>query len=490
MKVMLLFPPQGFTSKDVMPHIGLAYLAAVLEENDIQVEILDAQVERLSWKGLEKKYLQSKPDIVGITSLTEMRFQSFKAAKIAKKTLPRSIVIMGGPHASLAAYDTLLNVPSVDTIVRGEGEYTLLETCKVLEDNEDLKSVNGISYREDGEIIHNDHRSLIKNLDTLPFPAYHLLPIEKYNFKLDVPDVGKLPALNVITSRGCPIGCAFCATSKMLGKKWRARSPSNVLDELEYLIKTYGIKAIWFYDDTFTMNKKRVMEICDGIIGKGLNIKFTCSIRVDTVDKELLRKMKEAGCYSIFYGVESGSQRILDEIIEKRISIEQIKKVSNWLNELGILNNPSYIASLPDETNEELNKTINLMHELGGKASFSFLKIYPGTRVEEIAKEKGVLPEDFSWAKKSDMHKIFSLPSVQGDAPIFIDKLSLEELVKIGIEWAESPESYEYSLFNRAFKSLKEIRSMDDLKRILIIGKVYTKYKYSNIIKFATQRRK
>jgi anaerobic magnesium-protoporphyrin IX monomethyl ester cyclase len=134
MKVMLLFPPQGFTSKDVMPHIGLAYLAAVLEENDIQVEILDAQVE-----GLEKKYLQSKPDIVGITSLTEMRFQSFKAAKIAKKTLPRSIVIMGGPHASLAAYDTLLNVPSVDTIVRGEGEYTLLETCKVLEDNEDLK---------------------------------------------------------------------------------------------------------------------------------------------------------------------------------------------------------------------------------------------------------------------------------------------------------------------------------------------------------------
>jgi len=489
MKVMLVFPPRGFTSKNAMPHLGLAYLAAVLEENDIQVEILDAQVERLSWKDLKKKYLQSKPDIVGISSLTEMRFESFKSAQIAKKSLPESIVIMGGPHASLSAHDTLLNVPSVDIIVRGEGEYTLLETCKTFENNENLESVKGISYRENGkEIIHNDSRPLIKNLDTLPFPAYHLLPIEKYNFKLNVPGVGKLSALNVITSRGCPIGCAFCATSKMLGKKWRARSPSNVLDELEYLIETYGIKAIWFSDDIFTMNKKRVMEICDGIINKGLYIKFTCSIRVDTVDKELLSKMKEAGCYSIFYGVESGSQRILDEIIEKKISIEQIKKVSNWLNELEILNNPSYIASFPDETNEELDKTINLMHELGGKASFSFLKIYPGTRIEEIAKEKGVLPKDFSWAKESDMRKIFSLPSAQGDAPIFIDKLSLEELVKIGIEWAESPESYEYPLFKRAFKTLKEVRSIDDLKRIFIIGKVYIKYKYLDVIKSAAQR--
>jgi radical SAM superfamily enzyme YgiQ (UPF0313 family) len=481
MKVTLVFPPHGFTSKDVMPHLGLAYLAAVLEKNDIEVEILDAQVEGLSWKDLGKKYLQSKSDIVGITSLTEMRFQSFKAAEIAKKTLPGSIVIIGGPHASLATHDTLLNVPSVDIIVRGEGEYTLLETCKALENNEDLKSVKGISYRENVEIIHNDPRPLIKNLDTLPFPAYHLLPIEKYNFKLDVPGVGKLSCLNVITSRGCPIGCAFCATSKMLGKKWRARSPSNVLDELEYLIETYGIKAIWFYDDTFTMNKKRVIDICDGVIDRGLDIKFTCSIRVDTVDKELLSKMKEAGCYSIFYGVESGSQRILDDIIEKKISIEQIKRVSNWLNELEILNNPSYIASLPDETNEEVYETINLMHELGGKASFSFLKIYPGTRIEEIAMSKGILPKDFSWAKKSDMREVFSLHSVQGDAPIFIDKLSLEELVKIGIEWAESEESHEYSLFKRALKSLKEISSIDDLKRLLIFGKVYLKYRASKL---------
>jgi anaerobic magnesium-protoporphyrin IX monomethyl ester cyclase len=242
MNVMLVFPPQGFTSKDVMPHLGLAYLAAVLEKNDIQVEILDAQVEKLSRTDLKKKYLHSKPDIVGITSLTEMRFESFEAAKIAKKSLPESTVIMGGPHASLAAHDTLLNVPSVDIIVRGEGEYTFLETCKTLENKGDLESVKGISYRCDGgEIIHNDHRQLIKNLDILPFPAYHLLSIEKYNFKLNVPHVGKLSALNVITSRGCPIGCAFCATSKMLGKKWRARSPSNVLEELEYLIDTYGI---------------------------------------------------------------------------------------------------------------------------------------------------------------------------------------------------------------------------------------------------------
>ena len=186
MKVLLVYPPRGFNTKDLMPPLGLAYIAAVLEENNIKVEVVDAEVERLSWKALRKRYRESKPDVIGITSLTESRFESFKAAEIAKQTVPDSIVVMGGPHASLTSEDILANVPSVDIIVRGEGEYTMKELCEVLEVDGDLHSVEGISFREKEEIIHTKNRQLIQDLDALPLPARHLFPITKYNFTLKV----------------------------------------------------------------------------------------------------------------------------------------------------------------------------------------------------------------------------------------------------------------------------------------------------------------
>ena len=474
MKVLLVYPPRGFNTKDLMPPLGLAYIAAVLEENNIKVEVVDAEVERLSWKALQKRYKESKPDVIGITSLSESRFKSFKSAEIAKQAIPDSIVLMGGPHASLTAEDTLANIPSVDIVVRGEGEYIVKELCEVLETDGDLHSVDGISFRENGKIIHNKNRQLIQDLDALPLPAHHLFPLDKYNFTLNVPGKGKLPAMNVITSRGCPIGCTFCATSKMLGKRWRARSPSNVIFELEHLIEKYGTKAIFFYDDLFTMNKKRTFELCNLMIERGLDLNYICMTRVDTLDKPLLTKMKESGCYRIHYGVESGSQRILDRIVEKKIKINQVKQVSKWMDELGIIKNAFFIVSFPKETLEDANMTLTLMKELGGEPSLSFLKVYPGTEIERIAREKGVIPADFSWSQESSS-AIFSIPAIQGNVPLFIDKLNWDDLTEIAIRWAEMRK--DYSIFNRVIDIVRNIRSYEDIKRIAIFSKIYFKRK-------------
>lgn len=472
MKVLLIFPPKAFSTKELMPPLSLAYLAAVLERNDIDVAILDALVEANSWRELKRRLLRVKPDIVGVTSLTESRFESFKSAKIAKESLSDSIVVMGGPHVSSCAHDTLLNVPWVDVVVRGEGEITFLELCKNLEHKIGLENVQGLSYRnKDGEIVHNSPRHLIKDLDTLPFPAFHLFPLERYDFKLDVPGEGKLPAINVITSRGCPYGCVFCATSTMYGRRWRARTPSNVVKELIYLSEEYGIRAIFFCDDTFTMNKRRVERICDLMIDQGLGLKWRCEIRVDTVNKSLLKKMKDAGCYEVFYGVESGSQRVLDSVVNKKITIEQVRKVSRWLDDLGMLQNPSYIVSFPDETPEEARQTIELMQELGGKPSLSLLRIYPGTRLEEIARQKGILPRDFSWSKQSNNTTL--LPAIHGSTPIYKENLGWEDIIESAVFWAH--EYKRYPLYKRIPEAFKGIRSFSDLRRLFILLKVYIK---------------
>lgn len=473
MKVLLLFPPKAFNTKDLMPPLSLAYLAANLEHNNIDVEILDALVEDCSWKEMKKRLLEAKPDIVGITSLTESRFESFKSARIANEILPESVVVMGGPHVSFCAHDTLANIPWVDIVVRGEGEITLVEICENLEKESGLNSVLGISYRnKKGEIISNRARPLIEDLNILPFPAFHLFPLEKYNFRLQIPGEGQLPAMNVITSRGCPYGCVFCATSKLYGRKWRARTPENVIKELIHLSENYSVKAINFCDDTFTLDKKRVEQICNLMVNLGLNLKWKCEIRVDTVDKPLLQKMKDSGCYEIFYGVESGSQKILDSVVQKRITLEQVRTVSNWLDEFVILKNPSYIVSFPNEDLAEAHKTLELMQEIGGNPSLSIMRIYPGTKLEEIAHKKGILPKNFSWSKKLD-HDTVSLPAIHGSTPIYKEKLSWEEIMELSMFWAHK--FGRYPLLRRAPKALKTIRSWDDFRNLMVLLKLYLK---------------
>lgn len=480
LKILLIIPPGGYYAErwkkgTLMPSLGICYIASVLEKNGHLVEIIDAHIEGFSFKKLLSQLKNSKPDLVGVTFTTENRFQGFNVIRKIKQALPNTLICAGGPHVSLAAEDTLSNIPELDFIVRGEGEETISELVNTITEKKLLENVKGISYRVGNKIYHNPPRTLIQNLDNIPFPARHLVPWEKYNFILEVPDRGKLQTANLMTSRGCPFNCNFCASSKMWGRTCRTRSVDNILEEIEILRNKYKIEALWIFDDTFTVNKKRVQEFSNKLLERRWNLSWFCEVRVDTVDKELLTLMKKSGCYSIGFGVESGSQRILDEVIGKRIDLEQVREVAKTCKELGIISNPFFIFSHPGETKEDIEKTMDMIRTWPkpSSISLSLLHIYPGTKLEEIAKIKGILPKDFSWTKENDP-RITVLPTAQGNVPIFIDKLSLRELSGYIFQWRER---HGYRILKKIPEVILNIHSIKDLSRYFNILLGYIHYK-------------
>lgn len=475
MKISLIIPPGGYYAErwqkgSLMPSLGICYIASALEKNNHKVEIIDAYVEGLSLKGLLSRLKKSKPELVGVTFTTENRFQGFNAIQKIKKTFPETMTCAGGPHVSLAAEDTLSHITELDFVVRGEGEKTIIDLI-----NSKPENVHGISYRKGNKIYSNPDQPLIPNLDDIPFPAVHLVPWEKYNFRLEVPERGKIRAGNIMTSRGCPFNCNFCASTKVWGRTCRMRSVDNILNEIEILRNRHKIQALWIFDDTFTVNKKRVMEFCNKLLEKNWNISWFCEARVDTVDRELLTLMKKSGCYSIGFGVESGSQRILDEVIGKRINLEQVRETANICKELGIISNPFFIFSHPGETKEDIEKTMEMIRTWPkpSSISLSLLHIYPGTKLEEIAKQKGILPKDFTWTRKNDK-RVTVLPTAQGNVPIFIDKLPLKEISKYIFQWRERQG---YKLWKKLPKIAKNMRSPRDILLYLAILKGYLRYK-------------
>ncbi len=462
-----------------MPSLGVGYLASSLEQEEHQVHIIDAHVEKLSWRRLRERLRKISPSLVGFSFTTENRFEAFRLIEQVKRAFPKVITIAGGPHVTSTATDTLANLPALDLVVRGEGEATMVELAQCLEEEKDYSGVLGLSYRRNGEVKNNSPRLFIEHLDSLPFPAWHLMPWHRYNFIIEVPGRGKVQHANIITSRGCPFSCNFCATPSNWGRRFRARSAENVLQEIKQLVTNYGVKGIWFFDDTFTTNRQRVWDICQGLIDEKLDLSWFSEIRVDTVDKELLQKMKESGCYCVAFGVESGSQRILDQVISKKISLQQVKEVTRWCDEVGIKTNPFFIFSHPEETEEDIEQTMEMMRNWPPNSyiSLSLLHIYPGTRLEATAKEKGILPSDFSWAKK-DQRGVITLPSAQGNVPIFVDKLSWEFLSRLMFEWAEGQK---YRILRKIPKAIRSIRNYSDFKRYLTMFKVFLKTKFSKI---------
>lgn len=485
MRIVLIIPPGGYYAERwqkgaLMPSLGVGYIASSLEQEEHEVHIIDAHVENLPWRRLEGMLKKISPSVVGFSFTTENRFEAFRLIEQVKKAFPQVTTIAGGPHVTPTATDTLKNISALDLIVRGEGEATMVELGRCLEEGKDYGEVLGLSYRRNGEVKNNPRRHFIENLDSIPFPAWHLMPWYKYNFILEVPEKGKVKHANLITSRGCPFSCNFCATQNSWGRRFRARSPENVLREIRQLVDNYGVKGIWFFDDTFTTNRQRVWDICQGLIEAKLDLSWFCEIRVDTVDKELLQKMKESGCYCVAFGVESGSQRILDEVIGKKISLQQVREVTRWCYELGIKTNPFFIFSHPEETEEDIEQTMEMMRNWPAHSdiSLSLLHIYPGTRLEAAAKEKGLLPADFSWAKK-DQRGVITLPSAQGNVPIFVDKLSWEYLSRLMFEWAEGQR---YRILNKIPRAIRSIRTYSDFKRYMTMFKTFIKVKFHKLL--------
>jgi len=477
MKVTLISPPGGYIAsrweESTLPPLGLGYLAAYLEKHGVECEILDAYALRYSIPDVRKYLSESKPDIVGVTFTTENRFIGFETLRAARSVLPNALTIAGGPHVSMAAEDTLTHIPELDLVARGEGEEILLNVVRQRESGGDYSDIPGLSFRRDGVVVNNQAAGQIKDLDSLPFPARHLLPMKSYHFTADIPGLGKLKALNIMASRGCPFKCSFCASSRMWGEKYRSRSPENVLAEVDELVNKYGAEALWIFDDTFTVGRARTVTICEMLMERFPNLKWFCEVRVDTVDRELLALMKKAGCFCVAFGVESASQRIIDESIGKHISMEQVHQVVEWCHELKLDYNPFMILSHPDETEEEARQSMALVRKWkadGASASMAIMHIYPGTRIESIARERGILPKDFSWASVADLRRVPMLPAAQGDVPIFMDKLSWEFISQCLFEWARLQD---YSVAKRIPKALRSIHSFDDVKRYWSMLKVY-----------------
>lgn len=364
------------------PPLGICYLAAMLEKEGLPVKLLDCAIasEHEVVNGIKWA------DVVGISAPTVLASRALLLAKYAKERA--KIVIVGGPHATLQP-EFFLKSGYVDFVVRGEGEYTLLELLRAIDQLNGLMHTKGISYVKNGKVIHNPERPLIKNLDEIPFPARHLLPLQRYFRYQKLFMGGPSPRLRMITSRGCPFSCIFCA-KEIFGRFYRSRSPCNVVDEMDLLFDRYGVKYIDFVDDIFTINKQRTLELCNEIIRRGLHekISWSCETRVDLVDYQLLVNMRKAGCKEIFFGVESGSQRILNTL-NKGFSVEQIRGAIKAAKRAGLIVNCFLIIGTPSETIQDIELTKNLIFTT--KPDYIGVSIFtplPGTRAFEMLKDK------------------------------------------------------------------------------------------------------
>lgn len=382
MKVLLINPKSGI-EKPMMP-LGIGYLAAFLLKNNIDVDIIDASAEDISYEKLVNKTLEIKPDLVGISMLTPTFQSSKKTIEMIKEKLPDVKIVVGGPHASALPQEVMNEIPEIDFLVCKEGEHTSLELVNAIKNNGDLSKIKGLVYRDKGKIMQNPPRAVIEDLDTIPFPAREKFPMHLY--KTHPPYGRKNPIVNIITSRGCPYSCAYCSKS-VFGKRLRMVSPKRVVDEMELVIKKYNAKEIRFYDDDFTLDMDRAEKICDEMLDRKIKILWSCTTRVDLVNENLLRKMKKAGCWLISYGVESSNQKFLDEI-GKGITIEQIRKAFKLTKEIGIKTLAFFMLGLPGETKETIEDNIKFSIELDPDfVNWSLTTIFPDTPLVNIIKE-------------------------------------------------------------------------------------------------------
>ena len=407
--------PSGATGHLPFAILGLGYLAAVLEEHQFEVDVIDCQVTKLSKEEVQKKIGKSQPSIVGITSTTLTYKSGLQIAEIAKETCPNCLTVMGGPHVTFWDYQAMQECPFLDVIVRREGENTLLELAQKVDKNENYGDVLGLTYRKDGVPVRNPDRPYIENLDELPFPARHLWPMERLREYEDI--------LYLVTTRGCVYWCEFCSTVRMHGRKYRMRSPKNVVDELEFLNKTYGVTKYTFCDDAFTVDQERTKELCREILNRGLKIQWNCGTRVDMITEDLLREMKNAGCISVWFGVESGSQNVLD-CMNKGISTEQTVRSLNWVREVGLRPVPNVILGFPGETKESAWKTIKFVEKISPDdlAFYNIATPFPGTPMFDAVKGN-------NWLKIEDFDK-YDTATPAFETPW----LSMKELTKIRLQ--------------------------------------------------------
>jgi len=464
MKVLLINPPRENEivgnnptiieeERGYNPPLGILYIAAYVEEQTShEVAVIDAQVDELSYEALSKRISDFAPDVVGISAMTLCLFDVIKVIETVRQVAPKAKVVLGGPHVHLYPDETI-KLKGVDYLILGEGEVSFVKLLEAFEDKVRFSEVKGLVYREDGKIKKTGMSELVADLDVFPHPARHLVPYEKYTSILSELN----PITTMFTSRGCPYQCTFCDRPH-LGKRFRARSARSVVDEFKKC-KEMGIKFILIYDDTFTVNKKRVMETCELLIKENVGLKFDIRARVDTMNTEMLIALKDAGCTGIHYGVESGTDRILG-VLDKRISLELVKSVFKETMDMGMKTLGYFMIGCPTETRGEMDETIDFACRL--KADYVHMTVltpFPGTKIYEMALSEGVI--------KSDVWREFAAnPSSDFVPPIYAGIYNREELMAILMQGYKKF----YMRPGYIFHKLLELRSASQFKKYIRAG--------------------
>lgn len=392
MDVVLINPEDRTAVKNklgfVLPPLNLMYLGAALESASFTVKIIDDDLKRIGAEGVARIVERINPLIVGITATTATIRTSLEYIRAIKNRLPYVLTVIGGPHPTFLPVDTLRECRDLDVVVMGEGEATIVDLAEACEKGGRLDGVAGITYREGDRIQTTGPRALIEDLDEIPFPARHLVPFRDY-------ETSSQDAGGMITSRGCVYPCRYCSSSLIMGKKFRFRSPENVVDEVEELVDVYGLHDIAFLDDTFMLHRPRAREISEEIRRRNLDVSFVTSSRVDMVQESLLRDLKNAGMNTIYYGVESGCQRVLD-MMKKGITVKQAEDAVRVTKKVGVDVITSFILGYPGEKPSEMDRTIDFSIKLDPDYSqYSILTPFPGTPIYAELRSQGLIEDDW-----------------------------------------------------------------------------------------------
>ena len=438
MKILLINPPQTFFPGSDIPAanlpLGLMYIAAVLDKVGYNVEILDAFMTDLSFRkkgdttevgmsyeNIKEKIQRKKPDIVGIANpFTSQVEHAIKVADIVKEIDSHILTVVGGPHGTVVPLEFLEEAKSVDIVAIGEGEYTMLDIVRFFEGTKKIADVLGIAHRIENKVVLNYPRPFNTKLDDLPYPAYHLVDMEKYlNPKMIEYRSFQKRALSMVTSRGCPFNCSFCSVHLHMGKTFRAHSVDYVVDHIEYLVNKYHVKTIYFEDDNLTFDIQRFEAICDKIIKRDIKFQWETpnGVRADYLTLELLKKMKKIGCQSVFVGVESGDQYVLDNIIGKSLRLKNVVKFAKTCKKIGLRTGAFYIIGFPGETKENMKNTVDFALMLKRKYDVGMHLLFAtpsyGTRLYEECKKKGYIRGGLTPRAFAEVRQNWGLPIIE-----------------------------------------------------------------------------
>lgn len=468
MKVYLLSPPLPHGLKRVRegrcmapegvwttlwPPISMASIAAVLEERGFTVKITDAGAEGIDLEGVKGILKDFSPDFLVINSTTPTIENDLPMSGMAKQVVPGLMTIAFGIHVSELPEESMGMEKSLDFIVRREPELTMGELLCALRDKGDLSSVSGISYRRDGEVVNNPESPCIEDLDSLPFPAWHLVDRAKYTLPYT-----RKQYLLITPARGCYRRCIFCVAKGYYGSRLRMRSIDSVIREIEWIGNEFGINNFLVWTESFTLKRKFVMDFCEALKEKKLQVSWVCNSRVDDVDPEMLRALKDAGCWMIGYGVESASQEILDNS-KKDVTVGQIREACRMTKEAGIEVTGHIVVGLPGETKETARQTMRFARELDlDYAAFYCAAPWPGTEIYQMGKAKGWLRKDAPWSMYEQNMSILD-----------IGNMKAEEVMKVREEAFRS-----FYLHPRTiYKTIRKIRSITHLKEFLRMVKAF-----------------